>query len=147
VLLKVIELLLILSYSLLCVWEWMSRCVCLKREMCVLIIHIYIFTHMQDWEMWELCLFSILLKVIELLLILSYYLLCVWMNEWMSWCVYLEREMCVLIIHIYIYLLTFKIERCESCVCFQCFWKWLSSFWSYLIPCCVCENEWVDVCV
>jgi hypothetical protein len=77
-----------------------------------------------------------------------YSLLCVceWMNEWVSRCVCLEREMCVcvLIIHIYIYSLTSKIKRCESCVCFQCFWEWLSSFWSYPGICCVCVCEWMN---
>jgi hypothetical protein len=142
--------------------KWVSRCVCLEREMCVclcvLIIHIYIlFTRLQDWEMWELCSFSMLLKVIELLLNLFYSLLCVW-EWWMGRCVCLgeerekekgeekEKEKCVLIIHICIYSLTCKIERCESCVCFQYFWKWFSSFWIYRIHCCVCErmNEWMN---
>jgi hypothetical protein len=76
----------LISFSVVCVRmnEWMSRCVCLEREMCILIIHIYVFTHIKDWEMWELCLFSILLKVFEPLLILSNYPLCMCENEWMS---------------------------------------------------------------
>jgi hypothetical protein len=70
-----------ISLSVVCVRmnEWMNEWVdvCLEREMCVLIIHIYISTHVQGQAMWELCLFSMLLKVIERLLILSYSLLCV----------------------------------------------------------------------
>jgi hypothetical protein len=51
----VIELLVILYNSLLCVrmneWvnermnEWMSRCVCLEREMCVCVDYSYIYIH------------------------------------------------------------------------------------------------------
>jgi hypothetical protein len=136
-----------------CVWEWMnewmSRCVCLERErnVCVDYSYIYIYIHSparlrdvrvvfvfnaseSDWTPTD----SILLSVV-----------CV-ENEWVNRCVCLEREVCVCVCidYSYIYSLTCKIERCESCVCFQYFWNWLNSFWFYVIICCVCENEWMN---
>jgi hypothetical protein len=45
---------------------------------------------------------------------------------------------------ILIYLLTFKIKLSESCVWFQCFSKWFSSFWINLIVCwMMCQCVWI----
>jgi hypothetical protein len=115
-----------------------------EKEMCVYVcvdfIHIYIFTHLQDWEMWELCLFSMFLKVIELLLILSHSLLSVCenerMREWMRMRMRMRIKLrmrvkvrvrvseweservnecvCVCVDYSYIYSLTIKIKFCES---------------------------------
>jgi hypothetical protein len=71
---------------------------------------------------------------------------CVWMYKEIYWVIY-----CYIIL---IYLLTSKIKLNESCVWFQCFSKWFSSFWINLIPCwtmCVCvrmykEIYWVIYC-
>jgi hypothetical protein len=73
-----------------------------------------------------------------------------WTNLIVYWmmcqCVSIYKEIywviyCYIIL---IYLLTVKIKLSESCVWFQCFSKWFSSFWINLIPCwmmcqCVCQ--------
>jgi hypothetical protein len=49
---------------------------------------------------------------------------------------------------ILIYLLTWKIKLSKSCVWFQCFSKWLSSFRINLIVCwMMCQCVWMCVCV
>jgi hypothetical protein len=62
---------------------------------------------------------------------------CVWIYKEIYWVIY-----CYIIL---IYLLTVKIKLSESCVWFQCFSKWFSSFWTNLIACwmmcqCGCVN-------
>jgi hypothetical protein len=71
---------------------------------------------------------------------------CVWIYKEIYWMIY-----CYIIL---IYLLTSKIKLSESCVWFQCFSKWFSSFWTNLILCwmmCQCvliykEIYWVIYC-
>jgi hypothetical protein len=56
--------------------------------------------------------------------------------EWrLSVCIYKEIYWVIYCYIILIYLLTSKIKLSESCVWFQCFSKWFSSFWTNLIPC------------
>jgi hypothetical protein len=52
---------------------------------------------------------------------------CVWIYKEIHWVIY-----CYIIL---IYLLTSKIKFSKSCVWFQCFTKWFSSFWINLIVC------------
>jgi hypothetical protein len=60
----------------------------------------------------------------------------VWIYKEIYWVIY-----CYIIL---IYLLTFKIKLNESCVWFQCFSKWFSSFWTNQIPCwMVCQYVWI----
>jgi hypothetical protein len=61
---------------------------------------------------------------------------CVWIYKEIHWVIY---DYIVLI-----YLLTSKIKLSERCVWFQCFSKWLSSFWIDLIPCwMMCQCVWI----
>jgi hypothetical protein len=61
------------------------------------------------------------------------------------WIYYKEINWVIYCYIILIYLLTSKVEFFESCVWFQGFSKWYSSFWTNIIPCwmmcqCVCVN-------
>jgi hypothetical protein len=129
--------------------EWMSRCVRLEREMCVLIIHIYTHSPARSRDVRVVFVFNASESDWAPSNPISLPVVCVRMNEWMSRCVRLEREMCVLIIHIYTHSparsrdvrVVFVFNASES--------DWAPSDPILLSVMCVREwvNEWVDVCV
>jgi hypothetical protein len=139
--------------------EWVD-CVFRERNVCLcvcwLFIYIYIHSHPRLRDVRVVFVFNASESNLTPSDLIQSSVVCKneWMNGWMSMCVcvFRERNVCLCWLFIYVYSLTFKIKRCESCVCFQCFWKWLNSFWFYLISCCVCVcvcvrmNEWVNVC-